>query len=88
MKLVSLDALSMLQSSFPLKRQERFIPEIDTAVPTIEKPKLRVTDLFLEQDGLSEGMHLGGCVIECGMDKAKDVITPFQTHQPEAIAVV
>ena len=42
---------------------------------------------FLEPDGLSEGMYLGGCEIEYGLDKANDVITPFQTNQPEAIAV-
>ena len=32
-------------------------------------------------------MYLGGCEIEYGLDKANDVITPFQTNQPEAIAV-
>ena len=42
---------------------------------------------FLEPDGLSEEMYLGGCEIEYGLDKANDVITPFQTNQTEAIAV-
>ena len=42
---------------------------------------------FLEPDSLSEGMYLGGCEIEYGLDKANDVITPFQTNQTEAIAV-
>ena len=59
-----------------------------SAVPTIEKSTRRATDLFLELDGLSEGMHLGGCEIEYGLDKGKDVITPFQTNKTEAIAVV
>ena len=77
----------MLQSSFPLKRQERFNSEMYSAVPTIEKSTRRVTDLFLEPGGLSDGMHLGGCEIEYGLDKANDVIIPFQTNQPEAIAV-
>ena len=77
----------MLQSSFPLKRRERFNSEMYSAVPTIEKSTLCVTDFFSESDGLSEGMYLGGCEIEYGLDKANDVIIPFQTNQPEAIAV-